>query len=118
MSNPRESERSTVPSEDELLAAVVDLARQHLDEPDRFHVPLEKLSTQRLVADLGLDSVQLLTLAMEVENLFEIVLDEVDPLSPAPGPADDAGASVETVGDLVATVRAALVRRERGREEG
>lgn len=50
----------------------------------------------RLVEDLRLDSIRLLTLAAEVENHFEIRLDERDE------------AAIETVGDLVAVVRGKL----------
>ena len=47
----------------------------------------------RLVEDLRLDSVRLLTLAAEVENRFRIFLDEADEMA------------IETVADLVAIVR-------------
>ncbi len=50
----------------------------------------------RLVEDLRLDSVRLLTLAAEVENRFRVFLDEVDE------------GGIETVGDLVAVVRRKL----------
>jgi acyl carrier protein len=50
----------------------------------------------RLVEDLELDSIRLLTLAVEVENHFRICLDEDD------------DRAVETVGDLVAVVRREL----------
>jgi acyl carrier protein len=50
----------------------------------------------RLIEDLRLDSVRLLTLAMEVENHFQVRLDELDE------------GAIETVGDLVATVRKKL----------
>jgi acyl carrier protein len=50
----------------------------------------------RLVEDLRLDSVRLLTLAAEVENRFRVCLDEQDE------------GSIETVGDLVAVVRKKL----------
>lgn len=46
----------------------------------------------RLIEDLRLDSIRLLTLAVEVENHFRIALD----------PEDDA--AIETVADLVAVV--------------
>lgn len=124
-----------IPSEQEVLTTIVEIARQHLDEAHRFDGPLDALPPQRLVADLGLDSVQLLTLAMEVENHFEITLDEVDPLATDDlavaaraagageigGPADDtgdaadmgdSGETVDTVADLVAAVRRALVAQE------
>jgi acyl carrier protein len=48
----------------------------------------------RLIEDLQLDSIRLLTLTVEVENRFRVRLDE----------HDDAG--LETVGDLVALVKA------------
>ena len=47
----------------------------------------------RLVEDLELDSIRLLTLAMEVEDHFQVRL----------GEEDEAG--IETVGDLVRVVR-------------
>jgi acyl carrier protein len=47
----------------------------------------------RLVEDLRLDSVRLLTLAAEVENRFRIFLDEADEMA------------IETVADLIAIVR-------------
>jgi acyl carrier protein len=50
----------------------------------------------RLVEDLRLDSVRLLTLAAEVENRFHVVLSEGDE------------AAIVTVGDLVETVRRKL----------
>jgi len=56
----------------------------------------------RLVEDLNLDSIRLLTLATEVENRFRILLDEADELA------------IETVGDLIAIVERKLERRPRG----
>ena len=50
----------------------------------------------RLVEDLRLDSIRLLTLAAEVENRFRILLDELDE------------GTIETAGDLVAVVRRKL----------
>ena len=50
----------------------------------------------RLVEDLRLDSIRLLTLAAEVENRFRVLLDELDE------------GGIETVGDLVAIVRRKL----------
>jgi acyl carrier protein len=50
----------------------------------------------RLVEDLRLDSVRLLTLAAEVENRFRVLLDEADE------------AAIETIGDLVAIVQRKL----------
>lgn len=118
MTGPFSPSPTGVPSEEELLASIIDIARLHLEEAHRFDVPMSELPSRRLVADLGLDSVQLLTLAMEVENHFEIVLDDVDPISPAPIDPQGDGESVETVADLVATVRDALARRERDSGQG
>ena len=50
----------------------------------------------RLVEDLRLDSIRLLTLAAEVENRFEVLL----------GEEEEAG--IETVGDLVSIVEKKL----------
>ena len=46
----------------------------------------------RLVEDLRLDSIRLLTLAMEVEDHFQICLDEEDE------------AQIQTIGDLVGLI--------------
>ncbi len=90
---------SAVPSREEILQSIEDVARTHLDlsarstDPaalPRFHADL------RLVEDLALDSIQLLTLAVEVENRFRICLD----------PDDEEG--IETVGDLADVVAAKL----------
>lgn len=110
-----------IPSEQQVLEAVVEIARLHLEEAQRFDGAAEDLLGRRLVADLGLDSVQLLTLAMEVENHFEIMLDEVDPLADLEGQAseeavDSSEEAVETVADLVSAVRRGLARRERGED--
>jgi acyl carrier protein len=77
-------------SEAEILAGVAEVARIHLGWTD----PLKP--EMRLVEDLRLDSIRLLTLAMEVENRFRVRLDELDE------------GGIETVGDLVATVRRKL----------
>ena len=73
-------------TEHEILEVVADVARTHLE----WHGPLDL--EMRLVEDLRLDSVRLLTLAMEVENRFRVRLDEKDE------------ALLLTVGDLVAIV--------------
>lgn len=77
-------------TEAEILAGVASVAREHLD----WRQPLEP--EMRLVEDLRLDSLRLLTLAVEVENLFRVCLE----------PEDEA--AILTVGDLVATVRRKL----------
>jgi acyl carrier protein len=74
----------------EILAGIAAVARRHLDHDG----PLEP--SMRLVEDLELDSIRLLTLAVEVENRFRICLDEDD------------DRAIETVGDLVAVVRREL----------
>jgi len=76
--------------EDAILAGIADVARRHLD----WQGPLT--AEMRLVEDLRLDSIRLLTLAAEVENRFRVLLDEADE------------AAIETVGDLVAIVRRKL----------
>jgi acyl carrier protein len=74
----------------EILAGIAAVARRHLGHAG----PLEPRT--RLVEDLELDSIRLLTLAVEVENHFRICLDEDD------------DRAIETVGDLVAVVRREL----------
>jgi len=77
-------------SEAEILAGIAEVARAHLG----WEEPLTP--DMRLVEDLRLDSIRLLTLAVEVENRFRVRLDELDE------------GGIETVGDLVATVRRKL----------
>jgi acyl carrier protein len=77
-------------SDAEILAAIGEVAREHLDLPAGIRPEL------RLVEDLHLDSIKLLTLAVEVENRFRVRLDEEDE------------SSIVTVGDLVAAVRRRL----------
>jgi acyl carrier protein len=77
-------------SDEAILAGVAEVARVHLGWEE------ELTPEMRLVEDLRLDSVRLLTLAAEVENRFRVRLDEQDE------------GSIETVGDLVAVVRRKL----------
>lgn len=77
-------------SDEAILAGVAEVARRHLGWED----PLTP--DMRLVEDLRLDSIRLLTLAAEVENRFRVRLDELDE------------GGIETVGDLVAIVRSKL----------
>jgi acyl carrier protein len=74
----------------EIRAALAEVARLHVG------VATELADGQRLVEDLGLDSLRLLTLAFEVENRFRIALT----------PADEA--AITSVGDLVAAIEAKL----------
>lgn len=77
-------------SDEAILDGVAEVARVHLGWEE------ELTPEMRLVEDLRLDSIRLLTLAAEVENRFRVRLDELDE------------ASIETVGDLVAVVRRKL----------
>ena len=76
-------------TDDEILAGIQTIAREHLDHD----APLSL--SQRLVEDLELDSIRMLTLAVEVEDRFRVILPE------------DLGAELRTVGDLVGLVRSA-----------
>ena len=77
-------------SDEVILAGIAEVARAHLGWDGVVTPDL------RLVEDLRLDSIRLLTLAAEVENRFRVLLDE----------GDEVG--IETVGDLVAVVRGKL----------
>lgn len=80
-----------------MLEAVRKLAATELD----YHGPLALES--RLIEDLDLDSIRLLTLAVAVEDHFGICLDEEE------------DASLQTVGDLVALVQAKTAGAARGK---
>ena len=67
----------------EILDGIAAVAREHLDHAGELRLE------PRLIEDLTLDSIRLLTLAAEVENHFRVTLDA----------EDEAG--IETVGDLV-----------------
>jgi acyl carrier protein len=73
-----------------ILAGIAEVAREHLG----WEGPVTP--EMRLVEDLRLDSIRLLTLAAEVENRFEVLL----------GEEEEAG--IETVGDLVSIVEKKL----------
>lgn len=75
---------------DEIFEVIARIARERLGWTGALSPEM------RLVDDLKLDSVHLLTLAVEVENRFRIALDEADE------------AALETVGDLAAAVRRKL----------
>jgi len=76
----------SVPSRAAIVGGIAEVARAHVG----FSGELEE--AQRLVEDLGLDSIGRLVLAAEVENRFRVAL----------GPEDDA--TIATVGDLVTAV--------------
>jgi acyl carrier protein len=71
----------------EILAGVAAVAREHLDWAGELRPEM------RLVEELQLDSLKLLTLAVEVENRFRIRLDEADETA------------IVTVADLIAAIR-------------
>lgn len=73
--------------DDPILAGIAAVARDHLRWTGELRPEM------RLVEDLELDSLRLLTLAAEVENHFRICLDE----------QDEAG--LHTVADLMAVIR-------------
>lgn len=77
-------------SDGAILDGIAEVARAHLGWEGALAPEM------RLVEDLRLDSIRLLTLAAEVENRFRVRLDEQDEVS------------IETVGDLVAVVRRKL----------
>jgi acyl carrier protein len=74
----------------DILEGIAEVAREHLG----WHGTMTP--EMRLVEDLSLDSVRLLTLAAEVENRFRVRLDEADERA------------IVTVGDLVEIVRRKL----------
>jgi acyl carrier protein len=88
MERPVTEEREA--REGEILSGIEEVARRHLGWDGTLTPEM------RLVEDLRLDSVRLLTLAAEVENRFRVRLDEADELA------------IETVGDLVSVVRRKL----------
>jgi acyl carrier protein len=77
-------------SDEDILAGIQEVARVHLGWEDALTPEL------RLIEDLRLDSIRLLTLAAEVENRFRVLLDELDE------------GAIATVGDLVSVIRRKL----------
>ena len=75
---------------DKILATIAELAREQLDFTGHLRLDM------RLVEDLELDSIRLLTLATAVEDHFRICLDEDDE------------SSIATVADLVGVVESKL----------
>ncbi|HBL29902.1 MAG TPA: acyl carrier protein [Acidobacteria bacterium] len=73
---------------EEILAGIAEVARTHLGWTGGDLTP-----GMRLVEDLRLDSVRLLTLAAEVENRFHIFLDEADEMA------------IETLADLIGLIQ-------------
>ena len=77
-------------TDDDILHAISSVAR------DKLELDSELRPDMRLVEDLELDSIRLMTLAMEVEDHFEICLDEEDE------------EAIVTVADLLGVVRSKL----------
>ncbi len=77
-------------TDDEILTGLAAIAAEQLD----WHKPVTP--DLRLVEDLNLDSIRLLTLLVAVEDRFRICLEEGD------------GAGIATVGDLAEAVRRKL----------
>lgn len=86
----KETDRERGDSEAAVLAAISDVAREHLG----WTTPITRET--RLVQALALDSIRLLTLVIEVENRFRIRLD------------GDFQEAPETAGDLVDAIREKL----------
>ena len=85
-------DRAGAADEAEILAAIVEVGA-------RLGLTGDIRPSARLIEDLALDSLQLLALAVEVENRFRI---KIDP---------EAEAEIRTIGDLVAVVRRQLAER-------
>lgn len=96
---------------EEILQSIEEVARTHLVSAEAGELERrltgERLGPElRLVEDLALDSIRLLTLAVEVENLFRISMD----------PEDEEG--IETVGDLADVVARKLEAGDAGGDDG
>jgi acyl carrier protein len=74
-------------TEAEILEGIAAVARDHLGWEGVLRPEM------RLVGEMQLDSLKLLTLAIEVENRFRVRLDDQDE------------SRIETVADLVAAIR-------------
>jgi acyl carrier protein len=85
------------PGAGQTLRTITELARQ------RFGWAGVVSSETRLVEDLGLDSLKALEMIIEIENRFEIRIDETS------------GEEIVTVGDLVNVIERAAADREPNR---
>lgn len=81
-------------TEQEILQGIEKVAREHVGWKGRLDPRMD------LIEDLELDSLRVLSLAVEVENYFSIQLDQQE------------GAAIFTVGDLVATVSRKLAENQ------
>jgi acyl carrier protein len=77
----------TVPSEQEVLATIQAIAKAELDREQPI------LMQHRLIADLGIDSLGSMILAVGLENHYRVRLNEQD------------AATLVTVADVIALVR-------------
>jgi acyl carrier protein len=77
----------TVPSEQDVLATIEAIAKAELDR----HEPI--FAQHRLLADLGMDSLGSMILAVGLENHYRVKLNEQD------------AATLHTVADVIALVR-------------
>ena len=82
-------------TETEILRTVTDLARKHIGWSGPVRPEMD------LIEDLQLDSLKLLTLAVQVENHFQICLE----------PADEA--KIRRISDLVSAIEQKLECRDR-----
>lgn len=83
-----------LPSRTEILAGIEEIARDKVGWDGPVSPEL------RLIEDLALDSIRLLTLAIEVEDRFRVCLDEEDE------------AEIRTLGDLADTVERKLAEED------
>lgn len=77
-------------SDETLLAGIRQVAAEHLQHDARIE------PTTRLVEAMALDSIRMLTLVVELENHFKVMLEE----------GDEQG--IETVADLMAVLRSRI----------
>ena len=87
-------------NEDQILRIVAELAERHLGSTGPITPDMD------LVDDLRRDSLKLLTLAVQVENRFEVCFEP------------DEEASIRSVADLVSVIATKLGAGKVGSEEG
>ena len=120
LSKPDDSQRTDESLRTDVFEGIKTVVLEHLDlaDPSVLERNAEELETLSLVEDLQLDSIELLTLAVEVEDHFQVVLDEFGEAEEATGNAGEevgegteagsdalrADASIGTLGDLVTLI--------------
>ena len=85
-------------NDEQILQAVRRLAREHLEETEVRDLGAIQPGT-RLIEDLDLDSVEITTLAVELEDHFDVMLEDED------------ASGIVTVADLMGAIRRQLVAR-------